>query len=82
MAPSFKDFLWIVFSGKRPQLARHVRLISAFVKPANFKYVHWYVAFGDHKAYTDAEACNVQEVGSSVDAERPIHRVLYIGLCI
>ena len=68
MPLAFTDFLWVVFSGKRPQPERHVRIISGFVKESNFPHVQWNVAVGDYPRYKDANACFVRETGSSADS--------------
>ena len=64
----FNDFVWVVFSGKRPEPQRHVQLIKKFVGANNFPLVHWHLAKGDYQNYKAAGAFNCVDVGSSVDA--------------
>jgi hypothetical protein len=75
MASEFDDFLWVVFSGKRPEPARHVNIIKKFVTPKNFQNVSWFVAEGDRVPYMEGKASNVRELGSSVAAVNEAFRI-------
>ena len=70
MSLQANDFLWVCFSGKRPDPYIYAKMMQSFVGKAIWSQLAWHLADGDTEAYACAgiQKSLMVEAGTAIDA--------------